>query len=118
MQLVRFLDSTFYHPIDPLKPTKNACDVIYRRLTVIKVLIHQFFPDLFSGNSDAWDAVGLLVLLRLWRIVRIVNGMPLSVVPLMDNLHYTLNFNLGKEKGVNHTITTALRKNAMKLVKL
>ncbi len=24
---------------------------------------------------DAWDAVGLLVLLRLWRVVRIVNGM-------------------------------------------
>ncbi|XP_028411795.1 voltage-gated hydrogen channel 1-like [Dendronephthya gigantea] len=38
----------------------------------------------YSGNVDAWDAVGLLVLLRLWRIVRIVNGVALSVKIEMD----------------------------------
>ena len=39
--------------------------------------MYSLFDPFFhinSGNADAWDAVGLLVLLRLWRIVRIANG--------------------------------------------
>ena len=27
-----------------------------------------------SGNEDAWDGIGLLVILRLWRVARIANG--------------------------------------------
>lgn len=36
--------------------------------------VFDYFFHINSGNADAWDAVGLLVLLRLWRIVRIANG--------------------------------------------
>jgi hypothetical protein len=44
------------------------------------IVVVSFAMDAaYGGDEDAWDGVGLLVLLRLWRVVRIVNGVVLSV---------------------------------------
>ena len=62
-------------------------DFFHHKLEVFDaiVVIVSFALDIaYSGNMDAWDAVGLLVLLRLWRVVRIVNGIALSVKIEMD----------------------------------
>ncbi|XP_028411794.1 voltage-gated hydrogen channel 1-like [Dendronephthya gigantea] len=62
-------------------------DFFHHKLEVFDaiVVIVSFSLDIaYSGNMDAWDAVGLLVLLRLWRVVRIVNGIVLSVKIEMD----------------------------------
>ncbi|CAB3992398.1 Voltage-gated hydrogen channel 1 [Paramuricea clavata] len=62
-------------------------DFFHHKLEVFDaiVVIVSFALDIaYSGNMDAWDAVGLLVLLRLWRVVRIVNGIVLSVKIEMD----------------------------------
>ena len=62
-------------------------DFFHHKLEVFDaiVVIVSFALDIaYSGNMDAWDAIGLLVLLRLWRVVRIVNGIVLSVKIEMD----------------------------------
>ncbi|XP_062516900.1 voltage-gated hydrogen channel 1-like [Corticium candelabrum] len=44
------------------------------------IVVVSFAMDAaYGGDEDAWDGVGLLVLLRMWRVVRIVNGVVLSV---------------------------------------
>lgn len=44
------------------------------------VVIVSFSLDVaFSGEEGAVDGVSLIVLLRLWRVTRIVNGIVLSV---------------------------------------
>ena len=39
-----------------------------------QITLRAWCYTVFSGDEDAWDGVGLLVLLRMWRVVRIVNG--------------------------------------------
>lgn len=46
---------------------------------IISFVFYFCVKPYHSGNADAWDAIGLLVLLRLWRIVRIANGKSTSI---------------------------------------
>ncbi|XP_036381883.1 voltage-gated hydrogen channel 1-like [Megalops cyprinoides] len=44
------------------------------------VIIVSFVLDIvYVSHEDAFDAVGLLILLRLWRVARIINGVLVSV---------------------------------------
>ncbi|XP_065194473.1 voltage-gated hydrogen channel 1-like [Sycon ciliatum] len=44
------------------------------------IVIISFSLDVaVSGNEDAWEGVELLILLRLWRVARIANGVIISV---------------------------------------
>ncbi|XP_061115549.1 voltage-gated hydrogen channel 1-like [Conger conger] len=44
------------------------------------VVILSFVLDIvYISHEDAFDAVGLLILLRLWRVARIINGLLVSV---------------------------------------
>lgn len=39
------------------------------------VVVVSFILDIvYISNEDAFDAMGLLILLRLWRVARIING--------------------------------------------
>ncbi|XP_046862676.1 voltage-gated hydrogen channel 1-like [Xenia sp. Carnegie-2017] len=64
------------------------CQFFHHKLEVFDAIVVcvSFALDVaYSGNTDAWDAAGLLILLRLWRIVRIINGVALSVKIEMDH---------------------------------
>ncbi|XP_065146461.1 voltage-gated hydrogen channel 1 [Paramisgurnus dabryanus] len=44
------------------------------------VVVVSFILDIvYVSNEDAFDAMGLLILLRLWRVARIINGIMVSV---------------------------------------
>eukprot|EP00118_Oscarella_pearsei_P001340 m.7203 g.7203 ORF g.7203 m.7203 type:complete len:287 (+) comp17997_c0_seq1:34-894(+) len=65
------------------------------------VVIVSFALDVaYSGNEDAWDGVGLLILLRLWRVTRIINGIIISVKKKSEKQAHELNvqINILKEK--------------------
>ncbi|KAL0978196.1 hypothetical protein UPYG_G00167350 [Umbra pygmaea] len=50
------------------------------------VVIVSFILDIvYITSEDAFDAVGLLILLRLWRVARIINGILLSVKARADH---------------------------------
>ncbi|XP_059202547.1 voltage-gated hydrogen channel 1 [Centropristis striata] len=49
------------------------------------VVVLSFILDIvFIFHEDAFDGVGLLILLRLWRVARIINGILLSVKTRAD----------------------------------
>ncbi|CAL8335386.1 unnamed protein product [Merluccius merluccius] len=50
------------------------------------VVVVSFVLDIvFISNEDAFDAVGFLILLRLWRVARIVNGILVSLKTRADH---------------------------------
>ncbi|GFO46475.1 hypothetical protein PoB_007298000 [Plakobranchus ocellatus] len=53
-------------------------------LDAIVVVVSWILDIVFRDNDDATTGVGLLILLRLWRITRIINGIVLSVQKQAD----------------------------------
>ncbi|KAK0152904.1 Voltage-gated hydrogen channel 1 [Merluccius polli] len=50
------------------------------------VVVVSFVLDIvFISNEDAFDAVGFLILLRLWRVARILNGILVSLKTRADH---------------------------------
>ncbi|XP_064210267.1 voltage-gated hydrogen channel 1-like [Anguilla rostrata] len=50
------------------------------------VVIVSFVLDIvYASHEDAFDATGLLILLRLWRVARIINGLLVSVKNRADH---------------------------------
>ncbi|KAL0978198.1 hypothetical protein UPYG_G00167370 [Umbra pygmaea] len=50
------------------------------------VVIVSFILDIvYIASEDSFDAMGLLILLRLWRVARIINGILLSVKSRADH---------------------------------
>ena len=43
------------------------------------VVVSWVLDIIFRNNEDAAAATGLLIILRLWRVTRIINGIVLSV---------------------------------------
>ncbi|XP_005996472.1 voltage-gated hydrogen channel 1 [Latimeria chalumnae] len=48
-------------------------------LDAIVVVISFLLDIIYISHEDAFDAMGLLILLRLWRVARIINGIIISV---------------------------------------
>ncbi|XP_006640488.2 voltage-gated hydrogen channel 1 [Lepisosteus oculatus] len=63
------------------------------------VVIVSFILDIvYISHEDAFDGVGLLILLRLWRVARIINGVLVSVKT-------RANYKLEKLKTANEHLT-------------
>ncbi|XP_065836788.1 voltage-gated hydrogen channel 1-like [Oscarella lobularis] len=63
------------------------------------VVIVSFALDVaYSGNEDAWDGVGLLILLRLWRVTRIINGIIISVKKKSEKQAHEMSIEMDKLK--------------------
>ncbi|KAJ3601948.1 hypothetical protein NHX12_029709 [Muraenolepis orangiensis] len=55
------------------------------------VVVVSFVLDIvFISNEDAFDGVGFLILLRLWRVARILNGILVSMKTRADHRLHTL----------------------------
>lgn len=69
------------------------------------VVVVSFILDIvYISKEDAFDAMGLLILLRLWRVARIINGTGMIFPSNRDlDVFFQLIFVLGIKKTLNIT---------------